>query len=67
MNNAENDAGLFQRIDQIERSAHRVIPVDVGEWRLTSTPGPADGVVVAPADLAWLLALARTRVSRDRS
>jgi hypothetical protein len=50
------------RIDQIERTAHRVHPSDVGVWRSAQgkLPSPADGVVISPADLRWLLTLART-------
>lgn len=60
-----------QRLDQIVQTAHRVIPTDVGTW--ASARGrpmsPAEAVVIAPADLMWLIERARAddnlRAERD--
>lgn len=52
---------VHHRLDQIVHTAHRVRPTDVGVW--TSANGlpwsAADAVVIAPADLMWLVAQAR--------
>lgn len=50
------------RLDQIVRTAHRVRPADVGVWKsATGLPlSPADAVVIAPADLMWLVEQLRT-------
>lgn len=48
------------RLDQIEQTALRVFPLDVGLWGLqAANPGAADMLLVAPADLAWMLAKIR--------
>lgn len=59
---------MSARLDQIERTAHRVRPTDVGEWKLaTGKAGAADAVVIAPADLRWLIDVARAAsIEKDR-
>lgn len=56
------DETVHYRLDQIVHTAHRVRPTDVGVW--TSANGlplsAADAVVIAPADLMWLVAQVRT-------
>ena len=56
---------VTQRLDQIERTSLRVLPTDVGKWAMTTgNRSAAEAVVIAPADLYWLLAMVRaTRVT----
>jgi hypothetical protein len=59
---ADYDVRASRRLDQIEGTAHRVTPTDVGQWCTAVASGPADGVVIAPADLRWLIAVARSHI-----
>lgn len=47
------------RINQIEQTAIRVVAHDVNRWVKSSRPSAADSILIAPADLAWLIAVAR--------
>jgi hypothetical protein len=50
---------MSDRLQQILNTAVRVAPNGVGAWRMTSRTGPSTSVLIAPADLAWLLDRAR--------
>lgn len=51
---------MADRISQIAMTAHRVAPTGVGVWQSTPRTGPSTSVVVAPADLAYLIERARS-------
>jgi hypothetical protein len=46
-----------RRLDQIVQTAQRVRPVDVGIWKSARglPVSSADAVVIAPADLMWMV------------
>lgn len=57
---AGGEGARLTRLDQIERTAHRVFPTGMSTWALRNgRAGVADSVVIAPADFVWLLAAAR--------
>lgn len=51
----------MNRVEQIEATAQRVIPVDTDTWRLAKGAAltPADAVLIAPADFHWLISNVR--------
>jgi hypothetical protein len=61
------DMSASDRIAQIKATAHSVQLVDVGLWHTSvgQPLSPADGVVISPVDLLWLLERAG-RVGGDR-
>ena len=52
---------MSDRAQQIAQTSIRVRPLEIGSWVMVGPGrlGPADGMIVAPADLAWLLETAR--------
>jgi hypothetical protein len=44
---------MSDRLKQIVETAHQVRSIDVGVWQ--KTPPPTDNVVIAKADLAWMV------------
>ena len=56
---------LERRLDQIEQTALRVIPTDVGKWALSSRMSAIDAVLIAPADLRWLIDGLRSLAARE--
>lgn len=57
------DPYVADRIEQIRRTALRVKPIDVGVFKAMLPTSVADLMAIAPADLAWLCALAAPPVS----
>lgn len=61
MTDIHNVEDVERRLEQIEKTAHRVRPITVGNWHSATglVPSPADSVLIAPTDLAWLITLIR--------
>lgn len=56
---------VTDRVQQIIATAIRVRPTDVGTWARATGHSVADGVIISPADLAWLVNQAFQRLENE--